>query len=96
MKILRWFTVFFMLSACGAWSQQQVTANDASQATREWTNLDGKKIKAQFLGFQGSKVALKLQSGKISFVPSASLSAEDNAFLRDHRLEFRARWIGCR
>jgi hypothetical protein len=92
MKVFRWLTAFFMLSACGAWSQQQVPANDASQAAREWTNLDGRKIKAQFLGVQGSNVALKLQNGKISFVPSNSLSAEDNAFLRDHRYEYRAQW----
>ncbi|HEY1123811.1 MAG TPA: hypothetical protein VGE67_19490 [Haloferula sp.] len=61
-------------------------------AARAWTNTSGKTITAEYLGIRGTDVALKLAGGKISFVPLASLSAEDNAFVKANRLDYHEKW----
>src|SRR6478609_619458 len=76
--------VFLISTGCG-WC--------APSAVREWTSVDGKKITAEFLGMQGSDVVLKLTGGKISNVPAAKLSAADNVFIKENRMEYRAIWL---
>lgn len=61
-------------------------------AARAWTNTIGKTITAEYLGIRGEEVALKLAGGKISFVPLASLSTADNAFVKANRLDYHEKW----
>ena len=77
-----------------AWSQQQA-AGQPGPNTREWTSLDGTKITADYLGVQGeSTVVLKLANGKISFVPLAKLSVNDNFFVGHNRIGYYPPWRG--
>ncbi|MEK7950978.1 hypothetical protein [Luteolibacter soli] len=64
----------------------------STTAAREWTNTGGKTIAAEYLGIRGDDVALKLPGGKISFVPLATLSTADNAFVKANRLDYHERW----
>lgn len=50
--------------------------------TREWTNQQGRTITAEFLGEADGRVSLRLPNGKTSFVPLASLSEGDQAWIR--------------
>jgi hypothetical protein len=70
-------------------SQQDAT----TAATRVWTNTGGKKITAEYLGIRGDTVALRLPGGKVSFVPLAGLSTEDNAFVKANRLDYHEKWV---
>ncbi len=59
---------------------------------REWTNLDGKKITAEYLGTREGDVALRLRGGKVVMVPKVKLSNGDNDFVRDNPLAYRPAW----
>ena len=63
-----------------------------AQASREWTSVDGKKITAEFLGVQGTSVALKVAGGQVSLVPLVKLSADDNAFIRKNSFVYHPVW----
>jgi hypothetical protein len=80
-----------LLGGCPAWSQD-ASATHAVPAQREWTNLDGRKISADYLGIQGSNVVLKLSDGTISQVPLVKLSAADNEFIRLNPIEYHEPW----
>lgn len=82
----------FLVSVLG-FAAGMVSAQ-VSPVAREWTNLEGRKITAVYLGVQGDKVALKLRDGKITLVPRAGLSAADNEFIRDHEIFYQPKWSG--
>lgn len=65
-----------------------------SPSLRNWTSAEGKSIQAEYLGVKGDSVALRLQDGKVSFVPLARLSPSDNAFVAKNKLPYLARWNG--
>jgi hypothetical protein len=50
--------------------------------SRTWTNSSGKTIQAEFGGVSAGQVKLMLAEGKQASVPLASLSAEDQAWIR--------------
>jgi DNA-dependent RNA polymerase auxiliary subunit epsilon len=63
-----------------------------AQQPREWTNMEGKKITAEYLGHREADVALKLSDGKIVFVPAIKLSTPDNAFLKENHKIYMPPW----
>ena len=65
---------------------------ESKAAARVWTNANGKQITAEYLGIRGTDVALRAAGGKISFVPLASLSTADNAFVKANRLDYHEKW----
>ena len=91
MRFLRTLISALFLSTSLGWSQPATTAG-SKPIVREWTSVDGKKISAEYLGLQGNNVALKLQSGKLSMIPLARLSPEDNTFTREHALAYHVAW----
>lgn len=54
---------------------------------REWSSADGKTIRAELLGFEGSGVRLRLEGGQRALVPEDRLSPPDRAELV--RVRFR-------
>ncbi len=74
-----------------AWSQNPQAA-DPKSPSREWTSTDGRKITATYLGVRQDEVALKLQNGKTTFVPTSRFSAEDNSYIRENLFDFREAW----
>jgi hypothetical protein len=72
-------------------NQAQETAPIAP-IIREWTNLDGRKLTAEYLGHKDTDVALKLKDGKIAFVPAIKLSTQDNLFLKEHHRIYLLPW----
>ena len=91
MNLIRLLVAAVVLMMNLAWSQQKPAA-DARWISREWTNLDGKKITAEFLGVQDSKVVLKLPNGKVSLIPILNLSTGDNSFIRTNGFDYFAPW----
>jgi hypothetical protein len=73
-----------------AWGD--LSSGEANKNARDWTNLDGKEIKAEYLGTLEGDVALRLRDGKIVMVPIIKLSNEDNEFLKDNPLAYRSAW----
>lgn len=57
----------------------------ASASARVWTTANGKaKLDAEYLGMEGGQVKLKISStGKVTAVPLASLSEEDQKFVKE-------------
>ncbi|MCB1209398.1 MAG: hypothetical protein KDK97_08735 [Verrucomicrobiales bacterium] len=53
---------------------------------RSWTNQAGTRIEAEMTGVEGDKVMLQM-NGKVFPVPIASLSAEDQAFIKSWKPE---------
>lgn len=53
-------------------------------ATRDWTNSEGKTIKAEVLSIQGEEVEFRLANGKTSLFPIAKLSEDDQKFLKEN------------
>jgi hypothetical protein len=86
--------LFFILAwgmTLDATSQSQIpTAN----LVREWTNAEGKKLQAEYLGHRDDEVVLKLTNGKIVFVPAVKLSNSDNSFLNQHYKFYLPPWQG--
>lgn len=52
--------------------------------TRSWTNAQGKQIQADFGGIKDGNVTLILAGGQSATVPLTSLSAEDQAWVREN------------
>lgn len=52
--------------------------------TRQWTNAQGKQIQADFGGIKDGNVTLILAGGQSATVPLTSLSAEDQAWVREN------------
>ncbi len=92
MKAIRIALLSFVVVPGLAWSQPSATAQPTAGNPRDWTSTDGKKISAVYLGIQDGNVALRLSNGKVSFVPAARFSAEDNAFVRANQFDYRAAW----
>ena len=86
--ISAWLTFFFLCGA--AWCEPSGVQSLTGE--REWTNLDGKKITAEYLGTREGDVALRLRDGKVVMVSVVKLSNGDNEFLRDNPLEYRPAW----
>ena len=53
---------------------------------REWTDSQGRKIQAEYVGVEAGKVSMKLANGKLAAVPFAQLSEADQAWVK-HRFE---------
>ena len=53
---------------------------------REWTDSQGRKIQAEYVGVEAGKVSMKLANGKLAAVPFAQLSEADQASVK-HRFE---------
>lgn len=62
--------------------------------TREWTNLSGKKLTAEYMGHKGSDVVLKLTNGKLFFLPAVKLASDDLDFLKEHHFIYLPIWQG--
>jgi hypothetical protein len=82
--------VVVVLISGSAWSD--TSGGQAGKNDRDWTNLDGKKIRAVYLGTREGDVALRLHDGKIVMVPVIKLSNDDNEFLKDNPLAYRPAW----
>lgn len=50
---------------------------------RTFTNKEGKKVSAELVAVEGDSVVMQLVNSKISKVPLASLSAEDQLFIKE-------------
>lgn len=61
---------------------------------REWSNTEGRKIIAQYLGVQKESVVVKLADGKVLPIPIFKLSEADKAFVRDNPLVYLEVWKG--
>ena len=48
---------------------------------RTWTNLQGKKLEAEFIRLDGQKAVLKRSGGQTVSIPRAQLSREDRDFI---------------
>lgn len=94
-KIRTLTPAFVLILTCGmalkSFSQSQPQNVNLN---REWTNAEGKKLQAEYLGHRNEEVALKLTNGKIVFVPAAKLSSSDNTFLNHHFKFYLAPWQG--
>ncbi|HEY1122370.1 MAG TPA: SHD1 domain-containing protein, partial [Haloferula sp.] len=55
----------------------------ASLDARTWTDIQGRKIEAEYVSSTDTDVTLKLASGKDATLPLTKLSAEDQAFIKD-------------
>lgn len=53
----------------------------ASAEPRDWKDRQGRKVTAEFVSYDGTKVTLKLPSGKTTALPVSKLSDEDKQFL---------------
>ena len=60
--------------------------------TREWTNTEGRKISADYLGTQGLNVVLKKADGKIVSIPVTTLSGADRTFIQANALVYQEEW----
>ena len=58
--------------------------SSAMAEQRSWTNAQGKQLQADFGGVKDGSVSLILAGGQTATVPLASLSAEDQAWVRDN------------
>ncbi len=61
---------------------------------REWSNTEGRKIVAEYLGVRSDSVMVRMEGGKIVPIPLAKLSETDKAFVRDHPMGYREAWKG--
>jgi len=52
--------------------------------SRTWTDVQGRTVNAEMIGFKGGAVVLKLDSGKEIHFPFANLSPADQQFVRDN------------
>ena len=50
---------------------------------RTWTNLQGKKLEAEFIRLDGQKAVLKRSGGQTVSIPLSQLSREDRDFLAE-------------
>ena len=82
-----------VLAGTPAWSQQQGSTTVES-TVREWTNLNGRKFTADYLGIQGSNVVLKLTNGTVTQVPLLKPSTADNEFINLNPIEYHVPWQG--
>jgi hypothetical protein len=55
---------------------------------REFTNTQGRKVEAEFAGFNGASVNLRLASGKITSLPISKLGPTDHEYLKSHPARF--------
>ena len=89
----RFAQVFLAMSLCASigWGQAP-PANQPKPQVREWTNLEGKTLTAEYLGVQGANVVLKLSDGKVTPVPLLRFSKADSAFVKQNPLEYQEPW----
>ena len=50
---------------------------------RTWTNLQGKKLEAEFIRLDGQKAVLKRSGGQTVSIPLSQLSREDRDFIAE-------------
>lgn len=60
--------------------------------TREWSNTEGRKITAEYLGLRNDSVMIRMADGKIATIPLAKLSDADNVFVRDNPMSYQEPW----
>lgn len=53
---------------------------------REYTNVDGRKMSASLIGFDGERVGFVMKNGVTSYYPVEKLSSADRDFLLEHPL----------
>jgi SLA1 homology domain 1, SHD1 len=56
-------------------------------AIREWTDVSGRKIQAELVGFDGDNISLKLNTGKLVSYPLLKLSDADQLFVQTHKAD---------
>ncbi len=83
---------FFQVTAACCLFITRVGGAEPSREARGWTNADGRKIEASYLGMKGDSAVLKLTNGTIAEVPAARLSADDQRFLKTNAFPYRAAW----
>lgn len=59
---------------------------------REWSNTEGRKITAEYMGVRTNTVMIRMADGKIVPIPLAKLSEADRTFVRENPLAYRASW----
>lgn len=69
-------------------------AAETPDYSRSWTSNDDKELQARMLGVEDEKVALQLESGKVSQVPVSRLSPKAQAFIREHGWPLPSAWKG--
>ena len=89
----RFAQVFLAMILCASmgWGQAPPASQPKPQL-REWTNLEGKTLTAEYLGVQGANVVLKLSDGKVTPVPLLKFSKADAAFVKQNPLEYHEPW----
>jgi protein disulfide-isomerase len=60
-------------------------SGEVPAAPRTWTNREGKAIEAEFVSIVGDKARVRLTGGRTYDLPIASLSDEDQEFLRQEK-----------
>lgn len=68
--------------------------NEPMIAQREWTNSEGKSIKASVLAVEGDKVKFKLSNGKTVNYPLDQLSEDDQAAIKEAAEEVKEEAVG--
>lgn len=61
-------------------------------AIREWSNTEGRKITAEYLGMKNDTVMIRMADGKIVAIPLSKLSETDRNFVRDNPLAYVVTW----
>ena len=69
-----------------------MASGQTATAAREWSNTEGKKITAEYLGSRNGSVVIRMADGKIANIPLAKLSDADKAFVRDNPLAYQEAW----
>ena len=74
-----------MIFACAGLAGFVLGISPLHAEQREFTDVKGRKITAEFLGLNGdSKVNLRMESGKMVTVAISRLSAADQGYIREH------------
>ena len=65
----------------------------AGSTARDWSNTEGKKISAEYLGIRGEAVMVRMADGKTVSILLAKLSEQDQAFVRENPLVYQEPWL---
>ena len=61
--------------------------------TREWSNTEGKKITAEYLGVRGDSIIVRMSGKRVVAIPLSKLSDADKAFVSSRPLVYQEEWL---